>query len=87
MKKRFTDGQIVGISRDAGCRDKQVKDLRKRHNISEQTFYRWRNKFGGMDVADARRLTEKMSTPTGRHEALEILTRQELPQRHAVIWG
>lgn len=35
-----------------------MKDRCKRHNISEQTFYRGRNKFGGMDVADARRRKE-----------------------------
>ncbi len=58
MKKRFTDEQIIRILREAEGRDEPVKDLCKRHNISEQTFYRWRNKFGGMDVADARRLKE-----------------------------
>ncbi|VWC32132.1 transposase [Burkholderia lata] len=35
-----------------------MKDLYRRHNISEQTFCRWRTKFGGMDVGDARRLKE-----------------------------
>ena len=28
----------------------------RRHNVTEQTFYRWRNKYGGMDVSDARTL-------------------------------
>lgn len=58
MKKRFTDEQVIRILHEAESRDEPVKDLCKRHNISKQTFYRWRNKFGGMDVADARRLKE-----------------------------
>lgn len=58
MKKRHTDEQIIRIVREAESREESVKDLCKRHNITEQTFYRWRNKFGGMDVAEARRLKE-----------------------------
>ncbi|SEC12684.1 putative transposase [Paraburkholderia caballeronis] len=58
MKKRHTDEQIIRILREAESREEAVKDLCKRHNITEQTFYRWRNRFGGMDVAEARRLKE-----------------------------
>lgn len=110
MKKRFTDEQIIRILREAKSRDEPVKDLCKQHNISEQTFYRWRNKFGGIDVADARRLKDlesendrlkrliaeqmlvidglkefsrKKCPPTGRGEALEVLTRRGLSQRKA----
>ena len=35
-----------------------IKALCKKHNITEQTFFRWRNKYGGMDVPDARRLKD-----------------------------
>lgn len=35
-----------------------VKGLCKHHNISEQTFFRWRNKYGDMDVPDARGLKD-----------------------------
>ncbi len=35
-----------------------IKDVCRQHNITEQTLYRWRNKYGGMDVAEARRLKE-----------------------------
>ena len=63
MKKRHTDEQIIRILREAESREEPVKDLCKRHNITEQTFYRWRNKFGGMDVAEARRLKGKSNRP------------------------
>jgi len=57
MKRRFTEEQIIGILREheAGA---SVKDLARRHGISEQSFYRWKAKYGGMDVSDARRLKE-----------------------------
>jgi|TARA_B100000809_G_C14705290_1_gene375710 putative transposase len=57
MKKRFSEEQIIGILREqeAGF---SVKELVRRHGIAEQTFYRWKSKFGGMEVSDARRLRE-----------------------------
>lgn len=57
MKKRFTDEQIINIlkEQDGGF---PVKEIIRRHGISEQTFYRWKSKFGGMEVSDARRLRE-----------------------------
>lgn len=58
MKKRFTDEQIVRILREAETRDQPIRDLCKRHNITEQTFFRWRNRLGGMGVPDARRLKD-----------------------------
>ena len=36
--------------------DQKVADLYRKHGISEHTFYRWRAKYGGMDVSDARKL-------------------------------
>ncbi|KVS57703.1 transposase [Burkholderia cepacia] len=74
MKKRFTDEQIVRILREAESWDEPVKDLCKRHNISEQTFYRWRSKFGGMDVADARRFKDLES----ENERLKRLIAEQL---------
>jgi putative transposase len=58
MKKRFTDEQIIGILREAEAGTTTIKALCKKHNLTEQTFFRWRNKFGGLDVPDARRLKE-----------------------------
>lgn len=55
MKKRFTEEQIIGFLRevDSGL---SVKDLCRRHGFSEASYYLWRSKFSGMDVADAKRL-------------------------------
>jgi len=58
MKKRFTDEQIVRILREAETKDQPIREVCKRHDITEQTFFRWRNRFGGMDVSDARRLKD-----------------------------
>lgn len=57
MKKRFSEEQIIGIlkEQEAGF---VVKDIIHRHGIAVQTFYRWKSKFGGMEVSDARRLRE-----------------------------
>ena len=52
---RFTDEQIIGIVREyeAGAK---LSELCRRHNISPTTFYKWRAKYGGMAVSDAKRL-------------------------------
>ena len=55
MKQRFTEEQIITILREqeAGF---PVKDIWRRHGIAEQTFYRWKSKYGGMEVSEAKRL-------------------------------
>ena len=55
MKMRFTDEQIIGVLREAEVGATSIKALCRKHNITEQTFFRWRNKLGGLDVPDARR--------------------------------
>ena len=57
MKKRFTEGQIVGFLREADA-GLPVKDLCRKHGFSEASYYLWRSKFGGMSVSDAKRLKE-----------------------------
>jgi putative transposase len=55
-KKRYTEEQIIGILREAEVPGVEIRTVVRKHNITEQTFYRWRNKYGGMDVSDARKL-------------------------------
>ncbi len=57
-KKRHSEEQIIRILREAEATDAPILDVVKKHGISEQTFYRWKKKYGGMDVADAKRLKE-----------------------------
>lgn len=55
MKKRFNEQQIITILKEAEA-GVPVKELCRKHNISDATFYTWRKKYQGMDVSDARRL-------------------------------
>ena len=57
MKRRFTEEQIIGILNEAEAGVK-VKDLCRQHNVTEQTYYRWKSKYGGMSVSEMRRLKE-----------------------------
>ena len=56
-RKRLTEEQIIGILNEAE-QTGNIREVCRLNNISEQTFYRWRTKFGGMDVSEARRLKE-----------------------------
>ena len=52
---RFNEEQIIAIlqEQEAGAK---TADVCRKHGISGATFYKWKGKFGGMDVSDARRL-------------------------------
>jgi putative transposase len=53
--KRFLEEQIIRILHEAETLD-NVREVCRLHNIAEQTLYRWRRQFGGMEVAEAKRL-------------------------------
>ena len=57
-RKRHSEEQIIRILREAVRNETSVREVCRQHNITEQTFFRWRNKYGGMDVSDARRLKD-----------------------------
>jgi putative transposase len=54
-KSRFTEEQIVAALKLAEAGSK-VGEVCRKLGVSEQTFYRWKQKYGGMEVSDARRL-------------------------------
>jgi putative transposase len=54
-KSRFTEQQIVSILKQAEAGE-PVSKLARRHGITEVTFYRWKKKYSGVGVSEARRL-------------------------------
>ncbi|KKY06191.1 transposase [Xanthomonas phaseoli pv. phaseoli] len=56
-KSRFTDSQIIAVLKQAQA-GAPVPELCREHGISSATFYKWRSKFGGMDVSMVARMKE-----------------------------
>lgn len=54
-KSKFTDEQIIAILAEQE-RGMATSDVCRRHGVSSATFYKWKAKYGGMDVSDARKL-------------------------------
>jgi putative transposase len=54
-KGRSTRAQIVAVLHEWGAEAK-TSDLVRRHGVTEQTLYRWKKKYGGMQVTEAKRL-------------------------------
>jgi putative transposase len=54
-RSRFSEEQIIGILKEhqAGL---SAADLCRKHGISDATFYKWKSKFGGLEVSEAKRL-------------------------------
>jgi putative transposase len=55
MKKRFSEEQIIGFLKEADG-GMPVVELCRKHGFSDASYYKWKAKFGGMDVSDAKRL-------------------------------
>ncbi len=54
-KSRFSEEQIIGILKEAEA-GANIGELCRRHEISKESYYRWRAKYGGLEVSEARRL-------------------------------
>ncbi len=57
-ESKFTEEQIIAILRQAASGEQTIGAVCREHAIAENTFYKWRQKYGGMEVAEARRLRE-----------------------------
>jgi len=56
-RSRFSEEQIIKVLRDAQAGEK-AREVCRRHGICEQTLYRWKAKYGSMQVSDVRRLKQ-----------------------------
>ena len=54
-RSRFTEEQIIGILKEQEAGTKTA-DVCRRHGISEAAFYKWKAKYGGLEVSEAKRL-------------------------------
>ena len=81
-RSRFSEEQIIGILREhqAGAK---IVDLCRQHGISDATFYKWKAKYGGMEVSDAKKL-KALETENARlkklltEHVLDVATLREL---------
>lgn len=56
--RRFSEEQIIRILHEAERGDLNIGEVCRKHGVSGQSFYRWRAKYGGMEVSGARKLKE-----------------------------
>jgi putative transposase len=56
-RSRFTEEQIIGVLKE-GEAGVQAAELCRQQGICEQTYYRWKAKYGGLEVSEARRLRQ-----------------------------
>ena len=86
-QKRHTPEQIITILRevDAG---KGIQDVCRAHNISPQSYHRWRKKYGQMDLRDAKRLKEleRENTALKKMLAEQMLENRVLKEANLKKW-
>ena len=86
-RKRYTTEQIIAILRQADT-GKTVQEIYRSNNLSEQTFYRWRKKYGNLELADAKRFKEleKENTELKKLLADQMLKNQVMEETLSKKW-
>lgn len=57
-RKRYSEHKIISILNEAENTGIKVKELCRKHGMSEQSYYRWKSKYGGMQVSELKRMKE-----------------------------
>jgi putative transposase len=57
-RSRFSETQIIGILKEADSGVTTVREVCRKHGISDGTYYKWKSKYGGLDASDLKRLRE-----------------------------
>lgn len=82
-KSRFSEEQIIRIL-DEVQGGRLVKDVCREHGISEGTYHRWKAKYGGLDISEARRLRELEQENRRLKAAVADLTLREQALKDAL---
>lgn len=86
-RKRYTEEQIIGILKESEA-GANTQELCRKHGVSDASFYKWKAKYGGMDVSDARRL-KTLESENGRLKRIVAdltLDNQALKELNSKNW-
>lgn len=82
-KSRFSEEQIIRVLQEVES-GSSVKEVCRAHGLSEGTYYRWKSKYGGLDVNEARRLKELELENRRLKSAVADLTLREQALKEAL---
>ena len=82
-KTRYSEEQIIRVLQEVEP-GSTVKDVCREHGIAEGTYYRWKSKYGGLDVSEARRLKELERENRRLKAAVADLTLREQALKEAL---